>query len=116
MSSYTTFDSNFTVWQTGVEVAELFQISNQNIGLRAKNLFEGGELGSDPVVKDSLTTAADGKHYTTNNLDPILAIGYRVINHAADFIPSAFILHPSEVSLSHHIQTGDTEAFLPIAA
>ena len=116
MSSYTTFDSNFTVWQTQVEVAELFQIGNQNISLRAKNLFEDGELDSGPVVKESLTTAADRKRYKTNNLDLILAIGYRVINHAADFLPSAFILHPSEVSLGCYIQAGDTETILPIAA
>ena len=115
MSSYTTFDSNFIVWLARVEVAELFQISNQNIGLRAKNLFEDGELGFNPVIKEPLTTAADGKCYKTNSLGPILAISYRVINHAADFLSSAFILHPSKVSLSCYIQTSNTETILPIA-
>ena len=36
-----------------------------------KNLFEDGELVEDSVVKESLTTAADGKGYQTKlyNLD-----------------------------------------------
>ena len=39
-----------------------------------------GELNKDSVVKESLTTAAEGKRYKTllNNLDLILTIGYRV--------------------------------------
>ncbi len=69
-----------TVWLTQIEIAELFQTSKQNISLHARNIFEEGELSPDSVVKDSLTTAADGKDYKTNlyNLDLILAIGYRV--------------------------------------
>ena len=69
-----------TAWLTQVEIAELFQTTKQNVNLHAKNIFEEGELSPDSVVKDSLTTAADGKDYKTNlyNLDLILAIGYRV--------------------------------------
>lgn len=69
-----------TVWLTQLEIAELFQTTKQNVSLHAKNILEDGELAEDSVVKDSLTTAADGKHYKTKlyNLDLILAIGYRV--------------------------------------
>lgn len=69
-----------TVWLTQLEIAELFQTTKQNASLHAKNLFEDGELAEDSVVKESLTTAADGKRYQTKlyNLDLILAIGYRV--------------------------------------
>lgn len=69
-----------TVWLTQLEMAELFDATKQNISLHLKNLFGDGELDSDSVVKESLTTAADGKHYRTllYNLDAILAIGYRV--------------------------------------
>lgn len=69
-----------TVWLTQLEIAELFQTTKQNISLHAKNIFEDNELVEDSVVKESLTTAADGKHYKTKlyNLDLILAIGYRV--------------------------------------
>ena len=69
-----------SVWLTQLELAELFQTSKQNISLHAKNIFEDKELNRDSVVKESLTTAADGKSYRTRlyNLDLILAIGYRV--------------------------------------
>lgn len=69
-----------TIWLTQLEIAELFQTTKQNVSLHAKNIFEEGELQPNSVVKDSLTTAADGKNYRTKlyNLDLILAIGYRV--------------------------------------
>lgn len=68
-----------TVWLTQAEIAELFDTTKQNISLHAKNLLDEEEV-ADSVVKESLTTAADGKRYRTQlyNLDMILAIGYRV--------------------------------------
>lgn len=69
-----------TVWLTQLEIAELFQTTKQNVSLHAKNILDDGELSAGSVVKESLTTAADGKRYKTllYNLDLILAIGYRV--------------------------------------
>lgn len=71
---------NGSVWLSQLEIAELFQTSKQNVSLHAKNIFSDGELRQDSVVKDSLTTASDGKNYRTKlySLDLILAIGYRV--------------------------------------
>lgn len=69
-----------SIWLSQLEIAELFQTTKQNVSLHAKNIFEDRELRQDSVVKESLTTAADGKNYRTKlyNLDLILAIGYRV--------------------------------------
>jgi len=69
-----------TVWLTQLEMADLFNASKQNISLHLKNLLQDGELHEESVVKESLTTAADGKTYRTKlyNLDAILAVGYRV--------------------------------------
>lgn len=69
-----------TVWLTQLEMAELFDATKQNISLHLKNIFEDGELSENSVVKESLTTAVDGKSYLTKlyNLDAILAVGYRV--------------------------------------
>ena len=69
-----------TVWLSQLEMADLFAATKQNISLHLKNIFEEGELVQDSVVKESLTTAADGKRYQTllYNLDAILAVGYRV--------------------------------------
>lgn len=71
---------NQTVWLTQLEMAELFDATKQNISLHLKNIFEDRELDAGAVVKESLTTAADGKRYVTQlyNLDAILAVGYRV--------------------------------------
>jgi hypothetical protein len=71
---------NETVWLTQNQMEQLFQTTKQNVSLHIKNVFDEGELEMDSVVKDSLTTAADGKKYRTNyyNLDVIISVGYRV--------------------------------------
>lgn len=69
-----------TVWLTQNQMVELFKTTKQNISLHANNCFKEGELDKKSVVKESLTTAADGKNYKTKlyNLDVIISIGYRV--------------------------------------
>jgi len=69
-----------TVWLTQAALAELFQTTKQNISQHIKNVFEEGELPSHSVVKDFLTTAADGKNYSINyyNLELIISVGYRI--------------------------------------
>lgn len=72
-----------TVWLTQAQMAELFQTSKQNVSLHTNNVFKEKELRQDIVVKDSLTTAADGKNYRVKyyNLDVIISVGYRVKSH-----------------------------------
>jgi hypothetical protein len=69
-----------TVWLAQQQMAELFQTTKQNVSLHIRNTFSEGELREDAVVKESLTTAADGKKYATKfyNLDVIISVGYRV--------------------------------------
>lgn len=69
-----------TAWLTQMGMAELFQTTKQNISLHLKNIFEDEELDDNQVVKEYLTTAADGKSYSTNfyNLEAIIAVGYRI--------------------------------------
>ena len=69
-----------TVWLPQAAMAELYQTTKQNVSLHLKNIFLEGELVEERVVKNYLTTAADGKRYHTNhyNLDAIIAVGYRV--------------------------------------
>jgi hypothetical protein len=65
---------------TQAEIAELFQTTKQNVSLHLKNVFAEGEIQESAVVKEDLTTAADGKGYRTKlyRLEAILAVGYRV--------------------------------------
>ncbi len=69
-----------TVWLTQAQMAELFQTTKQNVSLHTNNIFKEKELLMSAVVKESLTTAADGKHYRVKyyNLDVIISVGYRV--------------------------------------
>ena len=61
-------------------MAVLFGQTKQNISLHINNCFKEGELSLDSVIKESLTTALDGKIYKTKfyNLDVIISVGYRV--------------------------------------
>ena len=72
-----------TAWLSQSQIAKLFQTTKQNISLHIRNIFGEGELVADSAVKDYLTTAADGKEYSTYdyNLDVIISVGYRVKSH-----------------------------------
>ena len=74
-----------TVWLTQKSMAELFQTTKQNISLHLLNVFAEGELDEVSVIKDFLTTAADGKNYRTKfyNLDAIISVGYRIKSNVA---------------------------------
>lgn len=74
---------NETVWLNQKQMVELFQTTKQNVSLHIRNIFKEGELDENSVVKDYLTTAADGKNYSTKyyNLDVIISVGYRVKSH-----------------------------------
>ena len=66
-------------------MAQLYQTTKQNISLHIQNIYEEGELVENSVVKEYLTTAADGKNYKTKyyNLDMIISVGYRIKSHIA---------------------------------
>ena len=57
-----------------------FIIPLQSCGYLINNIFKEGELQRNSVVKEYLTTAADGKRYRTKyySLDVIISVGYRV--------------------------------------
>ncbi len=68
------------VWLGQQHMATLVQTSKQNISLHLQSIFNEEELNPDSVVKESLTTASDGKRYRTklDTLDAIICVGYRV--------------------------------------
>lgn len=69
-----------TVWITQRQMADLFEVSYDNINLHIRNIFKNEELIESSVSEESLVTANDGKRYKTKlfNLDMIIAVGYRV--------------------------------------
>ena len=71
---------NQSVWLTQRQMAQLFDVSTDNVGLHLKNIFADAELEENSVTEESSVTAADSKNYLTKlySLDAILAVGYRV--------------------------------------
>ena len=57
-----------------------FATSKPNISMHLANVLKEKELYKDSVVKEFLTTAADGKNYNVVfcSLEMIIAVGYRV--------------------------------------
>jgi len=61
-----------TVWLTQALIAELFQVTPQNIPLHLKAIYEEGELDEQPTCKDYLQARTEGgrrisralKHYS----------------------------------------------------
>ena len=89
---YTTEDGNSqiklrakdqTVWLSQREMAQLFDVSTDNVGLHLKNLYEDGELSREATAEESSVVQTEGgrevqRPVTLYNLDAILAVGYRV--------------------------------------
>ena len=72
-----------TVWLTQAEMAELFDVSTDNISLHLKNLFADNELEPERTTEESSVVQQEGgrevrRPITLYNLDAILAVGYRV--------------------------------------
>ncbi len=68
------------VWMNQKQLGELFDTSIPNVSMHITNILNDKELVANSVIKNYLTTAADGKKYevTFYALDMILAIGFRV--------------------------------------
>ena len=74
-----------TLWATQNQIAQLFEGSKQTVSRHIIRIFNEGELDEKSVVKEYLTTAADGKKYKAKyyNLDAIIAVGYRINSNKA---------------------------------
>lgn len=68
------------VWMNQNQLAQLFDTSVPNISMHIANILKEKELDENSVVKQYLTTAADGKDYQVAfySLEMVLAIGFRV--------------------------------------
>jgi hypothetical protein len=72
-----------TVWLSQRHMAELFDVSPDNIGLHLKNIYADGELPREATAEESSVVQTEGgravrRAVTLYNLDAILAVGYRV--------------------------------------
>ena len=61
-----------SVWLNQSQLAELFDTSKQLISHHANNILKEGELFRNSVVKEYLTTAADGNFFWRGNVDRLI--------------------------------------------
>lgn len=72
-----------TVWLSQREMAVLFDVSVDNVGLHLKNIYQDEELIREATAEESSVVQLEGSRevqrpLTLYNLDAILAVGYRV--------------------------------------
>ena len=69
-----------TLWATQRQMAEMFDVTVQNVSLHLTRIFRDGELERDSVIKQDLITAADGREYKTllYELEAVISLGMRV--------------------------------------
>lgn len=74
------YSKDGVVWMNQQQMALLFDTSKPNISMHISNILSDKELDEISVVKDYLTTAADGKKYSVTYyaLPMVLAVGFRV--------------------------------------
>ena len=79
-ASVALFAKDGKIWLNQQQMAELFATSKQTISYHIINTLKENELTEKSVVKEYLTTAADGKSYNIvfYSLEMIIAVGYRV--------------------------------------
>ena len=79
-SSVALYAKDGKIWLNQQQMAELFATSKQTISHHIINILKERELDELSVVKQYLTTAADGKNYSVvfYSLEMIIAVGYRV--------------------------------------
>jgi hypothetical protein len=79
-ASVSLYTKDDMVWMNQNQLAKLFDTSVPNISMHIANILKEKELDENSVVKQYLTTAADGKDYqvTFYSLEMVLAIGFRV--------------------------------------
>lgn len=57
------YSKDGVIWMNQQQMALLFDTSKPNISMHIANVLQDKELDENSVVKDYLTTAADGKNY-----------------------------------------------------
>lgn len=72
-----------TFWMTQKAIAELFDVSVQNIGQHIKRVLDDEELAADATIKNFFIVQEEGSRKVSRSpefysLDMIIAVGYRV--------------------------------------
>lgn len=80
-----------TLWATQAQMAELFDVTPQNIAIHLRKIFKEGELEEERTCKENLQVQNEGgrevgRKVKAYNLDAVISVGYRVNSRkATDF-------------------------------
>ncbi len=74
---------NETVWLSQKQMAQLFDMDTDTVGLHLKNIYKSGELDEVSTTEESSVVQLEGKRTVKRNiklynLDAIISVGYRV--------------------------------------
>lgn len=72
-----------TIWATRMQIADVFDVTPQNVTLHLKRIYDTGELDRKSTSKDSLLVQTEGGRKITRridlyNLDVMISVGYRI--------------------------------------
>ena len=72
-----------TLWATQKQIAEIFNVTPQNITIHLRNIFKDKELIESSTCKESLQVQKEGNRNVSRkvkeyNLDVVIAVGYRI--------------------------------------
>ena len=72
-----------TIWASQKEMAQMFEVTSQNITIHLKIVFDSGELDESSTCKESLQVQKEGKREVKRrikeyNLDVLISVAYRV--------------------------------------
>ena len=75
--------TNETIWANQKQIAQIFEVTPQNITIHLKNIFSSGELDEKSTCKVSLQVQREGgrevkRKIKEYNLDVLISIGYRI--------------------------------------
>jgi hypothetical protein len=121
-ASVALFAKDGKIWLNQQQMAELFATSKPNISMHIANILKEKELNEISVVKNYLTTAADGKNYNVvfYSLEMIIAVGYRVrgvrgtqfrqwaTEHLTEYLVKGFTMDDERLASElHRLLAGD---------
>lgn len=112
--------NNETVWATQKQIADIFEVTPQNITIHLKNIFKSGELDEKATCKESLQVQKEGNREVKRkvqeyNLDAIISVGYRIdsiigtkfrkwaTKTLKQHITKGFTLNPKRIEKNHQL-------------
>lgn len=97
-----------TVWATQKEIAQIFDVTPQNVTTHLRRIYADDELGEKATCKESLQVQKEGgrevrRKVKEYNLDAIIAVGYRV-----NSVVGTRFRQWATKTLRHHVVEGYT--------